>query len=71
MSTCGKGLTDKLVEEYSENVAGNEMIYNGTLNDHKKHAVLVQYRFIISHIFHNKYKHYQCFYLHSLILIEE
>ena len=27
-------VTDKLVEEYSENIDGNEMIYNDTLNDH-------------------------------------
>ena len=31
-----KRLTDKLVEECSEDIDGNEMIYNGTLNDHEK-----------------------------------
>ena len=31
-----KELVDKLVEECSENLNGNEMILNGTLNDHRK-----------------------------------
>ena len=31
---CRKKLVDKLVEEYSENIDGNEMIYNATLNDY-------------------------------------
>ena len=30
---CRKKLVDKLVEECGENIDGNEMIYNGTLND--------------------------------------
>ena len=30
-----KKLVDKLVEEGSENIDGNEMIYNETLNDYK------------------------------------
>ena len=39
--TCRKRITDKLVEEYSENIDGNEMLYNETLdviplNDYKK-----------------------------------
>ena len=29
---CIKRLVDKLVEEFSENIDGNKMIYNGTLN---------------------------------------
>ena len=29
---CRKRLFDKLVEECSENIDGNKMIYNGTLN---------------------------------------
>ena len=33
---CRKKLIEKLVEECSENIDGNKMIYNGTLNDHKK-----------------------------------
>ena len=39
---CRKRLIDKLVEECSENIDGNKMIYNGTLNDHGKYAILVQ-----------------------------
>ena len=31
-----KKLIDKLVGECSENVDGNEMIYNSTLNDYEK-----------------------------------
>ena len=31
-----KKLVDKLVEEFSGNIDGNEMIYNETLNDCKK-----------------------------------
>ena len=30
---CGKKLVDKLVEECIENIDGNEMIYNETLNE--------------------------------------
>ena len=33
---CRKKLFDELVEEYSENIAGNEMICNDTLNDYEK-----------------------------------
>ena len=33
----------KLVEECSENIDGNEMIYNVILSDYKKYAILVQY----------------------------
>ena len=33
---CRKNLIDKLVEECSENIDGNEMIYNTTLNDYEK-----------------------------------
>ena len=32
---CRKKLVDKLVEEYSENIDENEMIYNETLNDYE------------------------------------
>ena len=48
-------LVDKLVEEFNENTNGNEMIYNGTLNDYKKicrsqtiYIVLLVIFFIIS-----------------------
>ena len=30
-----KKLIDKLAEECSKNIDGNEMIYNGTLNDYE------------------------------------
>ena len=33
---CTKKLIDKLVQKYSENIDGNEMIYNRTLNGYKK-----------------------------------
>ena len=32
---CRKKLIDKLVEECSENIDENEMIYNATLNDYE------------------------------------
>ena len=31
---CRKRIVGKLVDEYSENIDGNEMICNGTLNDY-------------------------------------
>ena len=50
-----KKLIDKLVGECSENVDGNEMIYNSTLNDYEKiqnyctaYIVLLAIFFIIS-----------------------
>ena len=50
-----KRLIDKLVEECSENIDGNEMIYNATLNDYEKvcnsftvYTVLLVMLFIIS-----------------------
>ena len=33
---CRKKLVDELVEEYSENIDGNELIYDETLNDYEK-----------------------------------
>ena len=59
---CRKRLIDKLVEECSENIDGNEMTYNGTLNaiplnDYGKMQFLYNIHCIISNIFHNKYKH--------------
>ena len=33
---CRRKLIDKLVEECSENIDGNELIYNANLNDHGK-----------------------------------
>ena len=50
---CRKNIIDKLVEERSENIDGNEMLYNETLNPiplnaiplnvYKKHVVPVWY----------------------------
>ena len=40
---CRKRLIDKRVKEFSENIDGNEMIYNGTLKDYGK--ILVPYTF--------------------------
>ena len=60
---CRKRLIYKLFEEHSENIDGNEMIYNDTLNaislnDYGKNVqFLYNIRCIISHIFHSKYKH--------------
>ena len=52
---CRNELISKLVEEYSENINGNEMIYNVTLNDHEKicnsctiYRILLVVFFIIS-----------------------
>ena len=33
---CRRKLTERLVEEYSEKIDGDEMIYNTILNDHGK-----------------------------------
>ena len=33
---CSKKLIDKLVEECSENIDGNDLIYNTTINDYRK-----------------------------------
>ena len=40
---CRKKLVDKLVDECTENIDGNKMIYNGTLHDYEMYAILVQY----------------------------
>ena len=51
---CRNKLVDKLVEECSENIDGNEMIYNGTFNDYENvcksctiHIILFVIAFII------------------------
>ena len=41
---CRKKLIDRLVEECSENIDGNEMIYNATLNV-KEYASAAQYAY--------------------------
>ena len=52
---CKKRLIGKLTEECSRNIDGNQMIYNGTLNDYRKkcnscsvYIVLLVISFIIS-----------------------
>ena len=40
---CRKKLIDKLVEVCSENIYGNEVIYNETVNDYEKFVILLQY----------------------------
>ena len=54
---CRKRLIDNLVEECSENIDGNEMIYNGNLNDYRKICNSCTVYINISHVFHNKCKH--------------
>ena len=58
IASSEKKTVDKLVEECNENIDGNEMIYNGTLNDHKKvcgsctiYIVLFVIAFLIMHLF--------------------
>ena len=52
---CRKRLVDKLVEECSENIDGNKIIYNGTFNDYENacnscpiYIVLLVIFFIVS-----------------------
>ena len=40
---CREKLVDKLVEECSENIDGNEMIYNGLSMIMEMYGILVQY----------------------------
>ena len=54
--TCRKRLIDKLVEEFIEDINGNEMIHNVVLNDHKKYAILVQCNIQYTYI---QYTYYQ------------
>ena len=65
---CRKRIIDKLVEECSENIDGNGILYNETLNViplsmYFLHGV---YR-IICCIFNNKHMHLLCFYLFLLV----
>ena len=64
---CRKSLTDKLAKECSENIDGNEMLYNETLdvislntiplNVYKECVILAQYtQYYLLH-FHNKHMH--------------
>ena len=67
---CRKRIIDKLVEECSENIDRNEMLYNETLdviplNVYKK--VLHDIYSIICCILYNKHMHLLCFYLSLLV----
>ena len=53
-----KNLTDKLVEECSENIDGSEMIYNETLNDCRKLCnTCTIYIVLFCHCFFNNHWH--------------
>ena len=52
---CGKKVVDELVEELIENIDENELIYDTTLNDHKKCVGLVQYTSCYFLCFNNKH----------------
>ena len=70
---CRKRLVDKLVEECNENIDEeelhpNKMIYNSTLHDFEKISSSCEdSSSTICFIFHNSYKHYQCFYLFWMV----
>ena len=66
---CRKRIIDRLVEEFSENIDGNEMLYNESLDAipldaYKKvcNSCMV-YIVLIVFFFNNKHMHLQCFYL--------
>ena len=62
-----KKLIDKLVEECSEDIDGNEMIYYVTINDHEKSMQLLYHTHsVVSHNFCNIYEHWECIYLFLL-----
>ena len=42
---CRKKLIDKLIEECSESIDGNEMMPNGTLNDYGRVCDLLHYTY--------------------------
>ena len=56
---CRKKLIDNLVEECSENIDEKE-IYSNEIKDYEK--IYSSCSVYICHIFHTKYKHWQCFY---------
>ena len=70
---CRERLVDKLVEECNENIDEeelhpNKMIYNSTLHDFEKISSSCEdSSSTICFIFHNSYKHYQCFYLFWMV----
>ena len=66
---CRKRFVNKLVEEYTENIDGNKIIYNDTLNDYGKiynsckvHILLFVIFFIISIIICSVFIYF-CWYL--------
>ena len=68
-----KRLVDKLVEECNENIDEeelhpNKMIYNSILHDYEKISSSCEdSSCTVCYIFHNSYKHYQCFYLFWMV----
>ena len=63
---CRKRLIDKLVEECIENIDGNKMIYNSTLNDYVKICSFstVYIVYIVSHFLMIIVIHSTYFYFH-------
>ena len=61
---CRKKQVEKLVEECTENIDENEIIYNCTLNDHKN----VCRSCIIFCAFNHKHWYWHCFYWFLLVL---
>ena len=57
MCKFGKNLINKLVEKCSEDISGNEMIHNMTLNDYGEYVSLVQYTQYHQSHFQNNYRH--------------
>ena len=49
---CRNKFVDKLVEEYSESIDENELIYNGTLNDYKNVCNSCAIYFILTLVVH-------------------
>ena len=56
---CTKRSIDKLIEDCSEDINGNDTIYNVTLNDHGRVCMQLLYiiHSTINHNFHNNYVH--------------
>ena len=54
---CRKRIIDKLVEEYSENTDGNEMLYNETLDVISLNAICTIYIVLSAAFFYNKHMH--------------
>ena len=64
---CRKRLIDNIVEECSEDINGNETVYNVTFKrSWKSIQILHNTQSIINQNFHNNYGHWQCVRLFSL-----